>query len=227
MEFKKGLLIHSYNCLEPNWLHTVWGFVPDKPGRAVTAVKIILEEKIDVALICGTAGEKDGKKESWWLKDLIYRNLEELKSFTVYPVFQEYTAEEIRQILDRVLVIKEKDTGANTAGEAEYAGRFFTEAGVNRVFTISSPDHVSRCIRDVLIQWREKYPLLAANTLTSASWTLYSERTPEDKDIAKLSNVIIAEPPVVRTFNLGRLFKILKNPGALAEVDAVLKKNSA
>lgn len=224
---KKGLLIHSYNCNEPNWLETVWGFPPDRPGRAVTALKIILEEEIDIALICGTAGEKDGKKESWWFKDLIYRRLEEFKSFTVFPVFQEYTADELRKILDRVLVIREKDTGANTAGELEYAGRFFTEAGVTKVFNISSGDHGSRCLRDLQIAWREKHPSLALNAFTSTSWTLYSERAPEDKEIAKMSNVVIAEPPVMKTFNLARIFKVLKNPEALAEIDAALKKAGA
>lgn len=221
---KKGLLIHSYNCNEPNWLHTVWGFPPDQPGRLVTAVKVILEENIDIALTCGTAGEKDGKKESWWMKNLLYERLEELKSFTVYPIFGGYTVDELRAILDRVLVIREKDTGANTAGEAEYAGRFFTEACVDKVTITSSPDHISRCIRDVLNCWRERYPVLAANTFATAAWTLYSERTPEDKEIAKISNVVIAEPPVMRKFNLARIFGILGIPQALSEVVAVLKK---
>ena len=128
---RRGLLVHSYNCNEPNWGNTVWGRPSDKPGRLVMAMKVILEDNVDVALICGTAGEKDGKKESWWMKDRLYRGLAELQHFTVFPVFQQYTVDEMRQVLDRVLVIREKDTGANTAGEEQHAGLFFTEAGVD------------------------------------------------------------------------------------------------
>ncbi len=222
---KRGLLIHSYSNNEPNWLHTVWGYPPDQPGRLVTGVKVILEEDIDVALICGTSGGKEGEYEGWWMKNILYQCLEYLKSFTIYPIFHDYTADELRVVLNRVLVIKEKDTAANTAGEVEYAGRFFTEVGVGKVIIVSCPDNVSRCIRDALACWREDYPLLAANTFTTASWTLYSERTSEDKEIAKLSNVVIAEPPIMRKFNLARMFGVLGNPQALSEIDVVLKKH--
>lgn len=224
---KKGLLIHSYNCNEPNWEHTVWGHPPDMPGRLVTAMKVILEDKIDVALICGTAGTKDGKKECWWMKDRLYRGLEELKLFTIFPVFQEYTVDEMKEILDSVLMIREKDTGANTAGEAEYAGVFFTENGVDRVTLMSSPDHTSRCNRDVLACWKKNHPRLAANVYVTSSVTFYSERTPQDKAIADMKNVVIFEPPF---YNLvgsraQKVFGLRSNPEALAEIDAVLQKH--
>jgi len=221
---KKGLLIHSYNCNEPNWLHAVWGYPPDNPGRLVTAVKVILEEGIDVALICGSAGEKDGKKECWWMRDQLYQHLEEIRLFAVYPVFYQYTIREIREVLDRVLVVREKDTAANTAGEIEYAGKFFTEAEVEKVMLVTSPDHISRALRDVLVNWQNNYPKLAANVFGVPSVTLYSERSAEDAEIAKMANVVIAEPPVMKKFNLARMFGILNNPGALAEIEAVLKK---
>ena len=220
---KTGLLIHSYNCNEPNWEHTVWGYFPDRPGRLVTATREILEGNIDIALICGTAGGKDGKIESWWMKDRLYRGLEELKDFTIFPVFQQYNSQDLKEKLDRVLVIKKKDTGATTAGEAEYAGRFFTEAGIEKVRQVTSPDHVSRAIRDAIIAWQENYPRLIANLSIATSVTLYSVR-PGDEEIAKMENVIIAEPPVMKKFNLARIFGVLNNPDALAEIDSTLRK---
>jgi len=221
---KKALLIHSYNCNEPNWEQTVWGYPPDKPERLVTGVKVILEENIDIALTCGTAGEKEGKKECWWIRDRLYLGLEELREFTIFPVFQQYSLESIKKVLDRVLVVREKNTGVNTFGEAEYAGEFFANAGVGKVTIVSSPDHISRCMRDVLACWEKRYPLLAANLSGTASATLYSARTRDDAEIAKISNVVIAEPPIMRKFNLSRIFGILNNPDAILELDAVLQK---
>lgn len=223
---KKGLLIHSYNCEEPNWEYTIGGYPPDKPGRLITAAKVIIEENIAIALISGTAGEKEGKKECWWMKDYLYSHLEELKLFTIYQVFQRYSPGEIKEILDRVLVIREKDTAANTAGEIEYAGRFFTEAGVEQVISLTSPDHVSRAIRDALSAWQKTYPKLAANFSITASVTLYSERKPEDKEIAKMENVVIIEPPFYKSVGsrAQKIFKLRNNQEALKEFDAVFKK---
>lgn len=223
---KKGLLIHSYNCEEPNWEHTVWGYPPDRPGRLVTAVKLIPEENIDIALTCGTAGDKEGKKECWWMRDYLYQHLEELKLFTIYPVFQQYGPGEIKEILDKVLVVREKDTSTTTAGEVEYAGRFFTEAGVEKVMLLTSPDHVSRAIRDALSAWQKTYPKLAANLSIATSVTLYSERKPEDKEIAKMENVVIIEPPFYKSVGsrAQKIFKLRNNPEALKKFDAIFKK---
>ena len=220
----KGLLIHSYNCLEPNWDHTVWGYPPDRPGRLVTGAKVILEERPEIALICGTAGEKQGKKECWWMGEKLYGGLAELKKFTVFPIFQQYSLAEIENIFQRTLVIKEKTTSANTAGEMECAGQIFHEAGITQAILVTSPDHISRCLRDALISWQERYPELALNLSGIPSATLYSERSVEDKGIAKISNVVIAEPPVMKKFNFARMFGILNNSQALFEIDVVLRK---
>ena len=222
---KKGLLIHSYNCNESNWLHTVWGYPPDKPGRLVTAAKVMLEESIDIALICGTAGEKEGKKECWWMRDYLYQHLESLKLFTVYQIFQQYTVD-MKKILDRILVVREKDA-SDTAGETEYAGRFFIEAEVEKVILLTSPDHVSRAIRDALSAWQKTYPRLAANLFITASVTLYSERKPEDREIAKMENVVIIEPPFYNSVGIlaQQIFKLRNNPEALEELNIVFKKH--
>lgn len=221
---KKGLLILSYNCNEPNWEETVWGTPPDRPGRLVKATAVLLEEDVDIAIISGGTGVKEGVGEAQWLKNRLYQGLEELKKFTIYPVLQRFTPEQIKNKLDKILVLEEK--AVNTATNLKNTGIMFKEAGVEKVIVVTSPDHISRGLRDGLQFWSKEYPELAANLYGTASVTLYSNRTPEDQEIAKMENVVIAEPPTMKKFNFARMFGILNNPDALAEIDAILKKYS-
>lgn len=218
----RGVLILSYNVLEPNWEHTVWGFPPDKPGRLVKGAAVMMEEDSKIVVITGGAGEKEGKSEAQWMKDRLYQGLEKLKEFIVYPVLQKYSAEEIKRKLDESLILEE--TAKNTAENMAKTGAIFNEAGVEKVIIVTSPDHISRALRDAIQFWNKDYPRLAMNVYGTPSVTFYSARTPEDEEIAQMKNVVIAEPPVMKRFNLGRIFGILENPEALGELDALLKK---
>jgi len=219
---KKGLLILSYNCNEPNWEQTVWGTSPDRPGRLVRAAAVLLQKDVDIAVISGGMGVKNGIGEAKWMKNRLYDGVEELKEFTIYPVFQEFTPEQVKDRLDKVLVLEEK--AKNTTENLQNTGIMFEEAGVDEVIIITSPDHICRGLRDALQFWGKNYPRLATNLYGTASATFYSERMPEDKEIAKMENVVIAEPPAMKRFNLARMFGVLGNPEALSEIDAVLKK---
>lgn len=218
---KIGLLILSYNINEPNWRQTVWGTPPDKPGRLVKAAAVMMEEDADMVVITGGAGQKEGKSEAQWMKDRLYRGLEELKEFTVYPVLQKFSPEEIREKLDRALKLEE--TAKNTTENMSKTGAMFRNTGVERVIIVTSPDHISRALRDAIQFWSKDFPELAMNVYGTPSVTFYSAR-PGDEDIARIENVVIAEPPTMRKFNLSRLFGVLGNSEALAEIDVVLKK---
>lgn len=218
---KIGLLILSYNVTEPNWEDTVWGTL-DRPGRLVRAAAVMMEEDADIAVITGGIGQKEGRLEAQWMKERLYHGLEELKEFTVYPVLQQFSPAEIREKLDEVLELEEM--AKNTAENMANTGAIFNEAGADKVIIVTSPDHISRAIRDAIQFWSKDYPRLVRNLYGTPSATFYSARTEEDKAIAKIENVVIAEPPVMDKFNLARIFGVLGNPKALSEIDAVLRR---
>lgn len=221
-ETRKGILLLSYNVAEPNWERTVWGIAPEKPGRLVKAANVMLEENPDIMIISGGAGQKDGKSEAWWMRQRLYDGLDDLSKFTAYPVLQKFSADQIRKKLDGILRLEE--AAKNTTENLQKTGEIFTKAGIEKVIIVTSPDHISRALRDAIQFWSKNYPELARNVYGTASATFYSARTPEDEAIAKMENVIIAEPPTMNKFNLARIFGILGNPEALAELDAMLKK---
>lgn len=220
---RKGLLILCYNVNEPNWEHTVWGEPPHQPGRLVTGVANLLEENIDLGVVCSSAFGKDGKSSGNWMMSHLYAKIEDLKKFLIYPVFNKFSPVEMRETLDEHLKLVEAPI-KNTSEEVMAAGRLFRAVGIQKVVLVTSPDHISRTLRDAIVAWQNCYPEFSANVYGAPCVTLYSARTPEDSSIAKVSNVVIAEPPAMKKFNLGRMFGILGNPEALTEVDAVLKK---
>lgn len=220
---KKGVLMLGYNTSEPNWEETIWGFPPDRPGRVVKTAAVILSENPDIAVISGGLGQKEGKSEAWWAKQRLYDGLDKLKEFTIYPVFQKFPPKEIEERLNKVLKLEEK--ARNTAENIIYSGPILKEAGVEEAIIVTSPDHISRGLRDALQFWGKDYPGLAANVYGTASVTFYSERTPEDRAIAKMENVFVAEPPAAKKMNLGRIFGVMGSTQALSDLDVVLKNH--
>lgn len=212
----------SYNIEEPNWEQTAWGIAPEKPGRLVKAAAVMLEEDPDIMIISGGAAQRDGKSEAWWMKKRIYEGQHELGKFTTYPILQKFPPCQIKKKLDDILVLEE--TAKNTAENLQRTGAIFRKAGITKVIVVTSPDHISRALRDAIQYWNKDYPELARNVCGTASATFYSERTQQDEIIAKMENIIIAEPPTIKKFNLGRIFGILDNSEALAELDTLLRK---
>lgn len=212
----------SYNVAEPNWEKTVWGIPPEKPGRLVKAATVMLDEDPDMVIITGGAGQKDGRSEAWWMRKRLYDGLDELDKFTAYPILQRFSGDQTEKRLNEILVLEE--TAKNTAENLQKTGEMFAKAGIEKVIIVTSPDHVSRAIRDAIQYWSRDYPKLARNVYATASATFYSARTPEDEAIARMENVVIAEPPAMNKFNLARIFGIMGNPDALAELNTLLQK---
>lgn len=219
---KKGVVVLGYNTSEPNWDETIWGFPPDRPGRVVKAAAVILSENPGIAIISGGLGQREGKSEAWWARQRLYDGLADLKKFTIYPVFQRFQPDEVKERLDKVLKLEEK--ARNTAENIINTGPLLKEAGVEEIIIVTSPDHISRGLRDALQYWGKDYPGFAANIYGTPSVTFYSEKTPEDRATAKMENVVIAEPPAAKKINLGRIFGVMGSSQALSELDAVLKK---
>lgn len=210
------MVVLGYSPKEKNFEEVVWGIPPDKPGRMVRGLKDLLEDPEAKTMIITGGTEKDGRKEAEWMRDLLYQKLEELKQFSD-PVFQKFSTQEIREILDRNLILETNAT--NTRENLENVAKILKEKDVKSVVLVTSPDHISRAMRDAIIIWQETYPEFTRSLFGSPSTTLYSE--------GDMGDVVIAEPPVKKKFNLARIFGILKNEGALRELDELLKKYGA
>lgn len=209
-------MVLGYSPNQENFKEVVWGIPPDKPGRLVTGLKIFLEEEVELLIITGGT-EKEGKKEAEWMKNLLYEKINQLSDFTVFPVFEEHSSWEIEEFLDECLVLETK--AKNTRENLQNVAKILSEESIDSVVIVTSPDHISRAIRDAIEIWQQDYPELTRNLFASPSVTLYSG--------GKISDVVIAEPPVKRKFDLSRIFKILKNEQALKKLDNLLKEYEA
>jgi len=218
---KKGVVVLGYSLEEPNWKQTVWGEPPNLAGRVVTGTAVLLEENCDLMIISG-GGSYQGKSEACWMKKCLYERLETLKEFQIYKVFRKFTTREIKKRLYTTLRLEEKSK--NATEKIINSLHILREAGVKKMTIITSPDHTPWTFRETFIQSRKYYPEVSAYIFVTASMTLYSERTPEDKEIAKMENVVIAEPPIAKTLNLARVMNVLGNPEAVAEIDKLLRK---
>ena len=206
---KTGLLVLGCNPEEVNFRKVVRGS-PETPGTFVRAIAVMMEENPSIMVISGGNGRNG--EEARVMKEMLYQELEQLKDFSeTYPILGNVSPDEIRQKLDRILQLEEKAT--NTAENMALAGDIFEKAGVESVVIIASPDRCSRAIRDALLYWEDNYPELAANVSVTGSRSFCSLRTPEDKKIARMENVIVIEPAAVGSgLNFSGLLPLLGNP---------------
>lgn len=218
-----GVLLLGYNNQELNNEMVLKG-TPAQPGRLIRFADVILRHNTVIAVISGGMGVKDGIGEAEWARRMLYQAIPELKNFTSYHIFGELSPEQIKEVFDRVLVLEDK--AKNTAENLLNTGAMFDKASIDELVVVTSLDHVSRGYKEAILHWEKAYPNLVLHLSVTNSFNYYSAR-PGDEAIAKIENVVIAEPPVMKIFNLARMFRILKNPEALAEIDAVLKKNGA
>ena len=216
---KKGVVVLGYSLKEQNWEYTIWGEPPNKPGRVVTGTAVVLEESCELMIISGGATEREGKSEAWWMKEYLYERLETLKEFQIYSVFQKFTTAEIKKKLDETLCLEEESR--NTRENFINSGKILSEAGIGMGIVVTSGDHISRAHRDAQLYWRDYAGIVYICGI--ASYTLYSFKSGYE-DIAKIENVVIAEPPVAKKINLARVLNLRDNPEAIAEIDKILRK---
>lgn len=224
---KTGVFVHGYNVNEKNWERVVWGIPPDRPGRIVKGVALLLEEKADLLFLIGTAIGKDGKNIGEWMRDLLFLKITELPQFAIYPVLTRFSSEEIKRKLETKLVLVPGLEVKNTADELRLLAKIFKEAGIKRAILVSSPDHMSRILRDAFAIWWEQglAPELAVNFICSPCITLYTEVdgiTPPER--AKVANVVVAEPRFSLVPLFQRMFGIANNPEAVSQIEAVLER---
>lgn len=226
-EFRTVILLHGYNANEQNWHHVVWGTPPDKPGRIPAAIAVTLDEGADNLFLFGSSIGKEFSPGQWkssgkYMMELMYERVEELKKFTVLRIFQNFSTQQIKEQLDsKFRLIESPERLATTASEIQEMVRICQEENIQKIIFVSSPDHVSRIMRDALKAFNGSP--LALNISVRASATLYTENdgitSPEN---ASIDNVIIVEP---RMGNFFKLFPgILNYSGAMREINEIAKK---
>lgn len=226
---KTAVLLHGYNANEKNWDYVVWGESPDKPGRIPTAVAVALEENAELLVLFGSSIGKEDESGVWkssgkLMTELLFRRFEELGKFTILHALREIPLKKIRRRIEVVYrLVEELERPANTFGEMQTMARLIQEKGIQKLVCVSSPDHVSRIIRDTLVVFRKT--TLAVHVSVRPSVTLYTvgdDVTPPER--ASLGSVVVIEPRSPVGPLAQRMLGLGGNANALAEIDAILKK---
>jgi hypothetical protein len=181
---KVGILIHSHLLSAKAWKDIWFGQPPYKLGRAAKGVLLALEEKATLVFFGTGASKKDGMIEGEYTRHYLLEHFFELGKF---EAFKRIDLLKAKKFIEKISVSETKSQ--NTMEEIEAAGRYFKRAGVETVILVSSPTHISRCIKDACIVFNKIKELksYAQNVFATPSDVSYFGVGPED--------VAIVEPP--------------------------------
>ena len=220
-----GLLIHGFTLNTLNWPLS-WervelGEPPNLLGRLSRGIEIVLAEDVEV-LVFGTGStERGGKTEAQYIRDYLLDNFERLKEF---PNFQGVDLKRLKERIEHIARLETKSK--NTAEEIFFTAEIFLEAGVDKIISVSSPDHIVRCAKEWQLFRKKHYPELTNNIWITGSDTLYTRAVVEDEEVAEMENLVIIEPPFYRSVGsrAQKVFQLHNNPEALKELDDVFAK---
>lgn len=221
---KTGVLVHGCHLGALNWRGIMWGTPPDEMGRIPKAVSVALQEDAGLMVFGTGASERDGKKEGEYTLEYMLDHFLELGAFSW---FEGVDLEEARSRFAAISIPECRSL--NTREEMEEGARIFLEQGAKRIILVSSPTHISRCIRDALIALHDPgFAGLRKHLYAAASDTSYLGGRVED--------VAIFEPPhrgdqqaFLTHYVVNRIFKIPETdmPGFLKDLDVLLTKYQA
>jgi hypothetical protein len=176
---KTGIVVHGCHLQAKGWESIAWG-EPLKGilGRAPRALQLMSLERAGL-LYWGTgASEKDGLKESEYTFQYALAHAGELEEFRGFDPYQ------IEAILKPRSHIDLK--AQNTSQEIEGAVAECHKRDIGRLFLVSSPTHISRCLLEAE-KLRAAGKLRGIEVCATASDTCYADSVPGD--------VVIVEPP--------------------------------
>ena len=180
---KVGVWVHGFHLQAKNWKRIAWGEPPDLLGRATKGVLVALEQKAMLIGFGTGASEIDGIKEAEFTRDYLLEHFFELSRFTV---FQGIDLTRARKRVERISRLEMQSQ--NTKEEAEFAVEMFEECGIEKVFIVSSPVHLPRCLRDYYAALEKRgNKILIRNLYATPSQTYWGK--------AALSDLVIIEPP--------------------------------
>ncbi|MGB2905726.1 MAG: hypothetical protein WBB73_01410 [Candidatus Aminicenantaceae bacterium] len=221
---KIGVLVHGCHLGALNWRGIMWGNPPDEMGRIPKAVSVALQEDANLLVFGTGASEKDGKKEGEYTLSYMLVHFQELSAFSW---FEGIDLEEARSRLAAISIPECRSQ--NTREEMEEGARIFLEQGVEKIILVSSPTHISRCIRDALVMCHDpQFSSLRNHLYAVASDTSYLG--------GRVDDVVIFEPPhrgdqqaFLTHYVVKRIFKIPEDdmPGFLMDLDVLLTKYNA
>lgn len=189
---KTGVLVHGCHLQAYDWRRIAWGY-PDSGelGRATKGLLVAHQEDAEL-LVFGTGaskraielnGESRTLLEGEYTLDYLRRHLGELNEF---PAFQKIDLAELSARLERTARLASRSR--NTREEVTEAAEMFLEAGLERMILVSSPTHISRCVRDA-------YTALEEPRFARLRYQLFA--TPSDSSYlgSRAEDVVIFEPP--------------------------------
>jgi hypothetical protein len=225
---KSSVIVMGYNVNEPNYEEVVWGEPPHRPGRLVKGAAIFLEEDAEIFFLTGCGG-RDGREGVEITRDLLYERIKYLEEFTVCPIFRMYHHSIILDRLEQAIRLEHRHPDKliqTTLLTMRSIKLELVISETQKVTLVSSPDHISRCLRDALVCWEGTS--LALNLSAVPSATLYSLRSEKDADIAKMENVLVLEPPLFSSSGklIRKLLERRDDKELLKKIDAVLKEGA-
>jgi len=189
---KTGVLVHGCHLDAYDWRGIVWGY-PDEGelGRAPKGVLVAHQEQAEM-LVFGTGaservvdrdGEKRTMKEGEYTLDYLLHHFDELADF---PAFSKVDLKALRLQVESTA--RAASRSQNTREEVTEAAELFLENGIERMILVSSPTHISRCVRDA-------YTALEDSRFDRLRHQLFA--TPSDSSYlgSRAEDVVIFEPP--------------------------------
>ncbi|MDO8528967.1 MAG: ElyC/SanA/YdcF family protein [Nanoarchaeota archaeon] len=143
MESKTGILCHGRHVLANNWELHQWG---DKEkgllGQVLKTLSLAAKQYPEVVVFGTGASEKDGLKESEYTIRYMFEHFDEINEF---PQFNGADMQGLKNFMSAHSVPEKKSQ--NTLEELKCAMDIFSSYSVSRIFIVSNPDHISRCMQ--------------------------------------------------------------------------------
>jgi DUF218 domain len=157
-----------------------------------TSLGRVQESSKCVGVVFGTGASVDpdtGKLEAEKTADTLWAKFSQLKEFTsLFSTEKNYPEEwwdRLRAALEKLVVV---ETGSqNTRQEVANGARILEERGATSLVLVSSQTHISRCLRDAIIELEERASPLRHSVYATPTSTSYADSDP--------SQVVIFEPP--------------------------------
>lgn len=143
-----ALLVHGCHLYANQWDRIIWGEPPSLLGRFPKAVLVAMDQNVETVIFGTGASEIGGIKEGAYILNY---GLERWHQLSDFALFQEIPIE----VLDKFKIqftnmsIAETDS-VNTVEEVTNALQICSQKSVSQLYQLSSPTHISRCIRDAM-----------------------------------------------------------------------------
>lgn len=189
---KTGILVHGCHLGAYDWRGIAWGHPAQQQlGRIPKAVLVALQHDAECIVFGTGASEKtvtrDGVavtcKEGEYTRDYLLAHFEDLHGFEVFRDV------ELGPLKRRIAAISQAEIASqNTREEIRNGARLLRQAGVERILLVTSPTHISRCIRDACSVFEaEEFAAYRRELYATPSDTCYLGYRAED--------VVVFEPP--------------------------------